>query len=165
MDNVSTLSEEFRQKAMNFPTLAPARLTKHITVKVDTLDALIAKHGRPDFCKIDVEGFELQVLQGLTAELPMLQFEYQPWMIESALQCIEHLTNSGAYRFNLTASATRDDHVGLRPEWMSAQELSRILREQIAGTGAVGDIFAATCPEQRRSSSAGPLLENGPSAF
>ena len=35
------------------------------TVKIETLDDLIMRHGRPHFCKIDVEGFEIGVLQGL----------------------------------------------------------------------------------------------------
>jgi hypothetical protein len=43
MDNVSTLSDEYRKKAVELPGLAAAKLTNHVTVKVDTLDNLIAK--------------------------------------------------------------------------------------------------------------------------
>ncbi|MEZ4639278.1 MAG: FkbM family methyltransferase [Caldilineaceae bacterium] len=39
-----------------------------IDVPVITLDSLIAQHGVPVFCKIDVEGFEHAVLQGLIAD-------------------------------------------------------------------------------------------------
>lgn len=142
MDNVSTLSEEFREKAMHMPDLAHARLTKHITVKVATLDALIAKHGPPGFCKIDVEGFELQVLQGLTAALPLVQFEYQPWMIESALECVACLQRRGDYRFNLTASPSRSDHVALQPDWLTAEQMSHYLKDKIGGSELSGDIYA-----------------------
>ena len=43
---------------------------------VTTLDRLIAQHGVPSFIKIDVEGFEDQVLAGLTHPVPALSFEF-----------------------------------------------------------------------------------------
>jgi FkbM family methyltransferase len=66
--------------------------TRPIEVKTTTLDSYCAEHGvRPDFIKIDVEGYEPQVFEGarrLIADTrPMILFEFwethydrfQPW--------------------------------------------------------------------------------------
>ena len=39
---------------------------KSINVKVDTLDNILTKFGIPKFINIDVEGYELEVMEGLT---------------------------------------------------------------------------------------------------
>lgn len=44
-------------------------------VQTDTLDALIQRYGRPEFIKLDVEGWEQQVLKGLSIPIPFLSFE------------------------------------------------------------------------------------------
>ena len=144
MDNVSTLSEDYRQMAKQLPGLAPAGWNQSITVKVDTLDALIATHGMPDFCKIDVEGFELDVLRGLHRPLPMMQFEYQPWSVEKAVACIECLEGQTAYRYNITMAANRDAKVALRPAWVDATGMIALLRERVAAEGSAGDVFVST---------------------
>jgi FkbM family methyltransferase len=71
-------------------------------VGVSTLDALIARYGRPRFCKLDVEGFEAEVLEGLSEPIPALSLEYLPAAIEVALAAVARLAGLGAYRFNLT---------------------------------------------------------------
>ena len=43
-----------------------------------TLDTLVAEYGEPAFCKIDVEGFEVEALKGLSRPLRALSFEYGP---------------------------------------------------------------------------------------
>ena len=43
---------------------------KSYEVPVDTLDNMIEKYGTPKFIKIDVEGYEYEVLQGLTKKVP-----------------------------------------------------------------------------------------------
>ena len=37
---------------------------------------MISRFGAPDFCKINVEGLELEVLRGLSRPVPALSFEY-----------------------------------------------------------------------------------------
>jgi FkbM family methyltransferase len=47
-----------------------------VCVVVSTLDAQIQRWGRSFYCKIDVEGFEWDVLSGLSKGLSLLSIEY-----------------------------------------------------------------------------------------
>ncbi len=69
-------------------------------VPVMTLDALIAAHGRPAFCKIDVEGYEPEVMRGLSQPLPLIQFEFHGELMSDAASCLEHLEALGMRTFN-----------------------------------------------------------------
>jgi FkbM family methyltransferase len=61
-------------------------------VQMTTLDKLIAEYGTPAFIKIDVEGFELEVLKGLNSPVKMISFEYTtPEQTERAIGCIERI--------------------------------------------------------------------------
>ena len=54
--------------------------SKKIPVRMTTLDRLITQHGTPKFCKIDVEGFELSVIKGLSVPVHCLSFRpLPPW--------------------------------------------------------------------------------------
>ncbi|GAB4091730.1 class I SAM-dependent methyltransferase [Flaviaesturariibacter terrae] len=46
-----------------------------LEVTVTTLDELILEYGRPSFIKIDVEGYELEVIRGLSVPVPFLSLE------------------------------------------------------------------------------------------
>lgn len=72
-----------------------------VPVPVTTLDALADKHGRPAFVKIDVEGHELRVLEGMSFTPPKLSFEYHPALAGTAASCLELLEQRG-YRFRGT---------------------------------------------------------------
>ncbi len=74
---------------------------REIEVPVTTLDALVAAHGRPAFIKIDVEGFEADVLAGLSAPVPVLSFEFTTIQRDVALRCLDLLAKLGPYRFDL----------------------------------------------------------------
>ena len=73
-----------------------------ITVKTTTLDALIAKHGVPDMIKIDVEGHEKNVLNGLSQPVKFISFEVLlPEFLTDALYCLDRLMAlNEATRFN-----------------------------------------------------------------
>lgn len=80
------------------------------TIRLTTLDKLIEKHGKPHFIKIDVEGFELQVLKGLSQVVQTISFEYTvPEQLSRAVSCVEHLNSlSQHYLYNYSTGESMD---------------------------------------------------------
>lgn len=62
-------------------------------VPVTTLDRLIDRFGVPAFCKIDVEGFEEEVLKGLSTPLPMVTLEWHGDEIDALCLCLDRLSS------------------------------------------------------------------------
>ncbi len=73
-----------------------------IPVKSITLDLMIETYGVPDFIKIDVEGYELEVLSGLTHKAKVICFEWTEENTDTLLKCINHLESIGYSEFCLT---------------------------------------------------------------
>ncbi len=59
---VSTLSDEWIHAVRRDASFDKVRWRAAETVSVTTLDALIAAHGTPIVCKIDIEGYEAEAL-------------------------------------------------------------------------------------------------------
>lgn len=110
-------------------------------VPMTTLDELIERFGTPAFCKIDVEGFELEVLQGLSQPIPAVCFEFTLERIESRLEAVDHLAHLGVSRFNYSPGESM--HLALR-DWLSRDEIRGYLTS-IASTDTFGDVYAC-CP-------------------
>jgi FkbM family methyltransferase len=75
-----------------------------IIVKTTTLDSIIEEYGIPDFVKIDVEGYEYEVLKGLTKLLSETTFAFE-WAEEqypTILLTIEHLKKIGYSQYGFT---------------------------------------------------------------
>ncbi len=70
---------------------------KPVTIVTTTLDTLIAQYGVPAFIKIDVEGYEENVLRGLTQKVPLLSFEaILPHFLTETINCINYLDSLAA---------------------------------------------------------------------
>jgi FkbM family methyltransferase len=108
------------------------------TVPITTLDALIAQHGKPAFLKIDVEGYEYEVIKGLTQPVHALSLEFTPEMIESTFRCIEHLERLGDIRLNYATGETM--RLSL-PEWVDSAEMVRILGGFRGDNALFGDVY------------------------
>ena len=107
------------------------------SVKVTTLDALITEHGLPAFCKLDVEGFESEVLAGLSSPIPALSFECTPEYMINSTSCIDRLSELGEYEFNYNLSETMNmelDH------WVAGGQMKRLL--EALPKGVFGDVYA-----------------------
>lgn len=142
---VTTLSAGWMAAVRQADSFADVRWEEAVTVPVTTLDALIARHGTPDFCKIDVEGSELAVLEGLSVPLPLLSFEYIPATQEMALACIERLQALGDYRYNWSVGEAQRLASAV---WLDAREMAARLGEMGVNDRS-GDLYARKSEEDR----------------
>ncbi|HVX85303.1 MAG TPA: FkbM family methyltransferase [Phycisphaerae bacterium] len=113
---------------------------KTLQVPMTTLDQLIATHGRPAHTKIDVEGFEPQVLAGLSQHAGLLSLEFTPELIDRSISCLDRLASLTYTEFNYADHGL--DHFAL-DRWLPLDEMKRTIRSR-AGDGRAlgGDLFA-----------------------
>lgn len=135
---VSTLSAGWAEQVAATPGFANIAWDQRVGVQLTTLDALIAEYGLPVLCKIDVEGYEEDVLHGLSHSIPLISFEYIPAVMPAALACLDRLGALGSYKFNVMTSET--PRLAL-PAWGTAAEMAAFLR-QIPVHNRAGEVYA-----------------------
>ncbi len=95
-------------------------------VEITTLDSAIREYGTPRFIKVDVEGYEFEVLSGLSKPIECISIEFTPERIHEAYKCIDRMEmfSSIETRLSLGESmsfATRS--------WLPSHEIKKVLAE------------------------------------
>ena len=118
-------------------------------VEIVTLDMLIEQYGLPDFIKIDTEGFELEVLKGLTKPVKALSFEYTlPHQKDKAIECINVIDH--LYKGRVLYNICRDEAYSMHlAQWVTAAEINKQISSDDFNTknfGFYGDVYARAIP-------------------
>lgn len=135
---VSTASRAFIAATEGRPGWQDQSWDRNISVNTLTLDQLIGRYGCPAFIKVDVEGFEDDVLHGLSEPIPALSFEFTTVAREVAYRALSQLEELGAYRFNFSAG---ESHVLEFQETQTGAAM-RVYLEHLPHAANSGDVYA-----------------------
>jgi FkbM family methyltransferase len=117
-------------------------VTGKITVPVTTLDALISRFGLPKYCKIDVEGFELNVLEGLSKRINLLSLEYHSDAknMTTTSRCLNFLEQQGDIEMNIISFR---NYQFAWPKWVARNDFERKFSAELSENPAFayGDVF------------------------
>jgi FkbM family methyltransferase len=95
-------------------------------VHVDTFDNMIKKFGEPRFAKIDTEGYEVCVLEGLSVPIHGICLEYTMEIIEDLYRCIDKLESLGNYEYSYTTG----DYPSFKCVWTDRENMLDQLKTQ-----------------------------------
>jgi FkbM family methyltransferase len=122
-DMASTFSEDWKNSRFE----SMVNWDQKRAIELTTLENLISHYGIPDFCKIDVEGFETEVLKGLKSKIKVIGFEFAEESLLSCFEALEILENIGFNEFNISKE---EKFVLEFSKWMSKEEFLKFLEEE-----------------------------------
>jgi len=135
---VSTASTEFVSAAPGAEAWRDQIWDRQISIDVTTLDHLVEQYGTPDHVKIDVEGFEAEVLRGLSHPIQSLAFEFTTLQREVAYDALEALSGLGPYVFNYSLG---ERHALALSDWISVPQMAHLI-QGLDETANSGDVYA-----------------------
>jgi FkbM family methyltransferase len=142
-DDMSSMSDEWMAAMRSHHKEYETLWGRDITVPMTTLDCLAKRYGEPDYVKIDVEGFEESVLEGLSAQPALLSFEFNTAFLDATMRCLDKKVFAPGSVFNFVVG--QPDRFEME-QWISKDELKRQLRTR--GTeDRPGDIFVKRVAE------------------
>jgi len=138
ISTISSMSDRWRSAVIESGRFASYHWHKKTLIPVTTLDVLIQQYGVPKFCKIDVEGFEYEVLKGLSQPIPFLSFEFTyPEYFAQAKACMSYLCLLDKVEFNLSVGESMSL---LFPHWVTQEEIEKKI-ELLENKIVFGDIY------------------------
>ena len=122
MPTISTIAKHWKKGRFS-------KLTwdHQIKIKITTLDNLIKKFGSPKYIKIDVEGYELNVLKGLSKKSGIISFEATTEFITNAEKCIKYLKEIGYTKFTFSIGEQRKFFC----DWLNSNQTMNLIKTQI----------------------------------
>jgi FkbM family methyltransferase len=134
----STLVSDKSDWITDSPDYEGVEWSEHVEVPVTTLDALALEYGEPDFVKIDVEGFEMNVLKGMTFNPRYVSFEFGVRRKSLGLDCLKNLGDRG-YKFRPIVGRS---FAFATTAWLSHEEARTWLESLTIERAEYGDMFA-----------------------
>lgn len=135
---VSTISRAFLTDAEGAAGWEGQSWDRSVIVPATTLDQMIARFGVPSFIKIDVEGYEDEVLRGLTQRVPALSFEFTTIARDVAHRSLAKLDALGSYAFDIVLGETQRLTFNT---WISAADMATHIAN-LPHAANSGDIYA-----------------------
>ena len=142
MDVLSTFSKDWLESVKETNRFGTgAKWEKRQKVRMTTLDTLIGQFGVPAFIKIDVEGYEKEVLSGLSIPPHAVSLEFTPEYLENTFNCIDKISSLGDFEFQVSLD---ESMVLALPEWISSEAVKDYLSKITSERGDVifGDVYA-----------------------
>lgn len=141
LPTLSTLSDEWIRTTREHGRFAKHYWDSEVSVQVTTMDKLVEKYGTPLFAKIDVEGYEYEVIKGLNKPIKYISLEFAYEYLESIFLSLEHLAGLGQIQVNYAK--------GKAPQfasktWLSVEEPKEemmLLEKKLSSWGDVYVMF------------------------
>lgn len=136
---LSSMSTEFIKESQK-ERFKGCNWDNKMTVETSTLDEQISEYGRPKYIKIDVEGFEYNVLKGLTSPVEYISIEFTPELYHNSEKCLDYLwdLSNGKCLFNYVYR--ENDHY-LFEEWQDINNIKEYLSNVKDFMYEFGDIY------------------------
>lgn len=110
-----------------------------VRVRVRTLDSIANKYGIPKYVKVDAEGYDAEVLRGMSFRPEIVSFEFLPEHMDVARECIRLLPEC-AFNFVIEQQSRFE-----LDRWVSSEEILTVLLN-LPETVLYGDVFAKSLP-------------------
>ena len=122
MPTVSTFAKHW--KSGRFSNLTWSEKTQ---IQITTLDNLIKKFGDPQYIKIDVEGYELNVLKGLSKKSGIISFEITSEFFSDAIKCLKHLKKLSYNSFTFSIGEQKK----FFSDWSDYKTIINLIKKEI----------------------------------
>ena len=135
-NTISSLSARWIEAVKRSGRFRGFQWEKRQRVQISTLDWAIQEFGVPSFIKIDVEGYEFEVLSGLSQPIACLSIEFTPEDIENTSNCIDRMSSLSAIDARLSLGESMKWET---PAWLTADEMKQALADTDPRT--FGDVY------------------------